>query len=152
IFRVFSTQYSKKSIKTIPVGIFSVFKRIVGSTIFFLCVLSFFGQEHFSEIFKPFFRIDIAIYMGVIISLGLFVWYKGMTGSTSSNLAIANSFQPVAGVMFAYIIVGEIPSRAQLFGGITIMTGVFIALITVIKTGQKKRLDDLSESRSFTDV
>ena len=144
----FSVQYSKKVITTVPVGIFSVFRMIVGSIIFFIIVLALFGPAHFIDIFDPFLLEWMVFYGAVIIAFGLYIWYKGIQGTTTTDLSISNAFQPISGVIFAYFILQEIPDFGQIIGGIVIMLGIFIGLI--LQKKEAKKIEGIAKPRSFS--
>jgi len=152
LFTVFSVEYSKKATSSVPIGIFSVFRMIMGASIFFTIAMIIFGPEHFVDLLDPFLIKWMLFYGGVIIALGLFIWYKGISDTSSSDLAVTNSFQPIAGVVFAYLILGQVPSSAQLVGGIIIMLGVAIALFDMLKVGKQRKLNEFSKPRCFTGV
>ncbi len=138
-FTVFSVEYTRKALSNVPTGIFSVFRMLVGAIIFFVIVLIMLGWVHFIDIFNPYLLAWMAFYGGVIISLGLYLWYKGLRETTAADLTTANSFQPIAGIFFAYLILGEIPQFGQIVGGMIVLLGIAIALWNKLhKTGAFK--------------
>lgn len=58
------------------------------------------------------------------ISTALFASINAIKSVNSQNIAISNTFFPIAGVFFAYLIVGEMPSQAQVIGGVVILIGI----------------------------
>ena len=138
-FTVFSVEYSRKVLSDVPIGIFSVFRILVGAVIFFAIVLIMLGWVHFIDIFNPYLWQWMLFYGGVIVSLGLYLWYKGMRATTAADLSTANSFQPIAGIFFAYLILGEIPEFGQVIGGCVILIGIAIALFTKLHKGSAFR-------------
>ena len=140
ILNDFSVQYSKKVMSTISVGVFSVFRMIVGAIIFFSVAIIVFGPVHFIDVFSPFLWEWMLFYGIIIIAFGLFVWYRGVKGTTGSDLATSSSFAPIAGVIFAFLILGEVPESGQIIGGIIIMIGVAFALLDTLKTQKAEKM------------
>lgn len=150
-FTVFSVQYSRKTLRSVSIGIFSVFRMIMGSILFFLLISIFFGFEEFADLLNPFLLKWMLFYGIVIIGFGLYFWYNGINGTSAADLALANSFQPISGAVFAFLILGEIPSKAQITGGIII---VFAIVIGLTKTLYQYRLEKIGfrKPRGFTGV
>ncbi len=71
------------------------------------------------------------VYGGIIIVAGQLLWYKGIATSNASQVSLASSFTPVAGVIFAVFLFGETPSQAILIGGAIIVTGIAIAIAQI---------------------
>ncbi|MCI5051826.1 MAG: DMT family transporter [Simkaniaceae bacterium] len=133
LFIVFSVAYSRRVLKSVDTGIFSPFRMIVGAVIFFVIVLIMLGWVHFIDILNPYLIGWMLFYGGIVIALGLFLWYWGIKGTSGGDLAVANSFSPVAGVFFAFIILGEIPTMPQVIGGIVILVGIAVGLIATLR-------------------
>ncbi len=140
IIGVISTVYSRKVLDTVSIGIFSVFRMIIGAIIFFFIVIIMLGWVHFIDIFNPFLLRWMLVYGIGILALGLFFWYKGMQSSTSADLTIANSFSPVAGIAFAYFILGEIPQLGQVIGGAVIILGIAVGLFFKLREERLKKI------------
>ncbi len=125
----FSTIISKTRLQQIPLGIFSVFRTILATTFFFCVVIYFYGLNHFMDIASPFLWKWMLIYGGVIIVLGQLCWFNGLKIASASEVSLASSFTPIAGIMFAYFILGEAPTAAQYIGGAIILMGIFLSQI-----------------------
>ncbi|MCH9614217.1 MAG: hypothetical protein SP1CHLAM54_12340 [Chlamydiia bacterium] len=133
VFIVFSVAYSRNVLKTVPTGVFSVFRMLVGAIIFFVVVLCMLGWVHFIDVLNPYLLGWMTVYGGGVIAIGLFIWYKGIEYLSGGELAVSNSFSPIAGIFFAYLILGEIPSNPQIVGGIVIIVGIAIGLYSTIR-------------------
>lgn len=148
---VISVEGSRKYLAAVPEGIVGVYRMVVGAIIFFVIVLIMLGWVHFIDIFSPFLWEWMLLYGGVIIAGGLYCWYRGIKSTTSSDLAITNSFSPIAGIFFAFLILGEIPERGQIIGGVVIIFGIFIALVEKIRR-EKARSIQREKPKSFSGV
>ncbi|MDJ0736064.1 MAG: DMT family transporter [Nostocaceae cyanobacterium] len=124
-----STIISKARLQQIPLGIFSVFRLILATIVLFCVVISFYGVNHFMDVASPFLWQWMLIYGGVIIVLGQLCWFNGLKTSSASEVSLASSFAPIAGIVFAYLILGEAPTAAQYIGGSIILLGIFLSQI-----------------------
>ena len=68
------------------------------------------------------------LYGGVVVACGQLAWFAGIKRVRPAHIATAASFSPIAGVLFAALILGEVPMPAQLIGGGIILVGIAIAL------------------------
>ena len=87
------------------------------------------------------------IYSAVIVVIEQFTWFIGLKKSTVSEISLASSFTPIAGILAAYFILGEAPNLAQYIGGSIIIGGIIISQIGVwrqsaaIPLSYKKEID-----------
>ena len=63
----------------------------------------------------------------LIVVAGQLTWFKGIATTSASQVSLANSFTPVAGVIFAVLLLGENPDMAVLAGGAIILFGIAVA-------------------------
>jgi drug/metabolite transporter (DMT)-like permease len=122
---------SKVQLSRIPLGIFSTFRMFVGTIVFFVVVLKLYGPVHFIDVFSPFLWQWMLIYSAVIVVGGQLSWFMGLKQSTASEVSLANSFSPIAGVLGAYLILGEAPNTAQYVGGSLILIGIILGQIGI---------------------
>ncbi|MDJ0694336.1 MAG: DMT family transporter [Mastigocoleus sp. MO_167.B18] len=67
------------------------------------------------------------IYGAIIVGFGQTFWFKGLKKFSSSMIAIAGAFNPIAAIFAAYVILREIPTPAQLIGGTIILFGIILS-------------------------
>jgi drug/metabolite transporter (DMT)-like permease len=128
---------SKVQLGRIPLGIFSVFRMLVGTLVFFGVVLKLYGAEHFIDVFSPFLWQWMLIYSIVIVVGGQLAWFMGIKKSTASEVSLANSFSPIAGILAAYFILSEAPNMAQYVGGSLILLGIVLGQIGISRMGDR---------------
>lgn len=126
IIFVLGSVVSKKLLENVPLGVFSVFRNLVGSVVFIIVVMMLLGPSHFAELFHPKLWLWMLLYGGVIIVLGQICWFKGIAQCSPNQIAMATAFSPVAGVSFAFLILGDVPTVAQWVGGAIIMAGISV--------------------------
>ena len=128
---------SKVQLGRIPLGIFSTFRMLVGTVVFFVVVLKLYGPVHFVDVFSPFLWQWMLIYSAVIVVGGQLSWFMGLKQSTASEVSLANSFSPIAGILGAYLILGEVPNTAQYIGGSLILLGIILGQIGISRMDAK---------------
>ncbi|MGL5081850.1 MAG: DMT family transporter [Microcoleaceae cyanobacterium] len=128
---------SKVSLQNVPLGIFSVYRTLMGTVIFCIVVLKLFGWSHFTDVFSPFVWQWMLLYSLVIVFGGQLAWFIGLKRSEASEVSLANSFTPIAGILAAYFILGEVPTSAQYWGGAVILVGIILNQIGVSRLPQK---------------
>lgn len=120
-----STIISKKQLSHIPPGIYSIFRTALGTLVFFGSALVLYGSDHFMNAFSPFLWRWMFFYGLLIVVVGQSFWIKGLRASSVSMASLASSFTPIIGILAAYFILGEVPTKAQYIGGSVILFGIF---------------------------
>ncbi len=126
-----STIISKLKLRQIPLGIFTVFRTAVGVTIFFIIAVQMFGIDHFMDVFSPVLWQWMLVYGAGIVVLGQLCWFTGLKSASASEVSLASSFSPIAGILAAYIILMESPTFSQYIGGSIILVGIVLNQIGV---------------------
>lgn len=137
-----STILAKLYLRNVPLGIFSVFRSAVGTIVFFIIASYLFGPMHFVDLGSPFLWKWMLVYGGIIIVTGQLAWDSGVRKSQSTDVSLATSFAPVAGVVAAYLILGEQPSQAHYIGGAVLMLGITICLYASLIKLHKEKIQD----------
>ncbi len=128
-----ATILSKVSLQQIPLGIFSIIRTAIGTVVFFVAAMVLYGAEHFADVFSPFLWQWMLIYGAVIVVGGQLSLFEGLKRSNASEVSFSNSFSPVAGILAAFLILGEVPTLAQYIGGSVIILGIVLNQIGVMR-------------------
>lgn len=126
-----STIISKVKLRQIPLGIFTIFRTFTGTLIFFVVVMKLYGLSHFMDVLSPFVWQWMLLYGAVIIVGGQLLWFQGLKKTTASDVSLASSFSPVAGILAAYLILEAVPTTAQYIGGSVIILGIILNQIGI---------------------
>ena len=118
---------SKVKLDSIPLGIFTIFRTAVGTLIFFSITAKFYGIEHFMDAFTPIIWQWMLLYGAIIVVGGQLAWFKGLKSASAGDVSLASSISPVAGILFAYLILGEVPTLAQYIGGAVIAIAIIFS-------------------------
>ena len=133
VFSAIANIISQVSLKNVPLGLFNVVRTAFGTVIFFAIASSLFGIEHFMDVSSPFLWKWMICYGTVIVVIGQLSWFAGLKRSNASEVSLANFFNPIAGVLAAFFIIGETPTAAQYMGGLVILGGIILNQIVIVK-------------------
>ncbi len=129
VFLSISNLISKTKLLKIPLGIDSVIRTGLGSIVFFVLAVKLYGAGHFMELSSPFLWQWMLAYGAIIVVVGQSFWIKGLKESPIATSAIISCFHPIAGMFFAYWILAESPTAAQLVGSIILLIGLFLSQV-----------------------
>jgi drug/metabolite transporter (DMT)-like permease len=122
-----SAMLNKKYLSQVPLGLAHVVRLAVGTLVFFVVANLRYGPEHFGEIFSPFLWKWMLVYGGIVIVIGQSLWARGFRATPVSVSTIVACFNPVAGMVFAYWILAEVPTMGQLWGGGLVLLGLLLS-------------------------
>lgn len=124
-----STIMGKLQLQSIPLGIFTIYRNILGTIIFFLIANLLYGPNHFAEVLSPFLWQWMLIYAAIIVVMGQLCWLAGLKNATSTELNLASLLSPIVAIIMAYLILGEVPTLAQYLGGSLLLVGVILSFV-----------------------
>ncbi|MFZ4666316.1 MAG: DMT family transporter [Prochlorotrichaceae cyanobacterium] len=129
VISAISTIMGKLQLQSIPLGIFTIYRNVLGTIIFFLLAQNLYGSEHFAEVLSPFLWKWMIIYSSVIVVTGQLCWLTGLKNATSTELNLASLFNPIAAIGMAYLILREVPTSAQYIGGSLLFLGLILGFL-----------------------
>lgn len=121
----------KARLDSIPIGVFTMFRLAVGTIVFWALVVKLYTVAHFADVFAPLVWQWISIYGIFIVAGGQIIWFRGLKASNFTMASYAGYLTPIAGILAAYFILGEIPTKAQYIGGGVILVGAFFNQIGI---------------------
>ena len=139
---------SQVSLQTVPLGLFNLVKTALGTVIFFFVALFLYGSDHFMDVSSPLLWKWMVVYGTVIVVVGQLCWLAGLKRTSAAEVSLANSFNPIAGVLAAFLILGETPTTAQYIGGLVIIIGITLNQIGVVQ--QNKLPAKISHKESIS--
>ncbi len=131
VSKVSANLISKNTLQQIPLGVFSVFRMLISTIVFFAVVMALYGGEHFVDVASPFLWQWMLIYSAIIVVLGQSLWFNGLKKTTASEVSWASAFNPLVGILSAYLILQEAPTMSQYLGGAVIIMGIIFNQIGV---------------------
>ena len=129
-----STVIGRRWLVGVPLGIFSVFRSAIGTVVFFIAANYLFGPEHFADLTSAFLWQWMLVYGGLVIVSGQVAWDLGVRKSTATDISVSTSFAPLAGVLGAFLILGELPLMAHYIGGGILFIGIAVGLYASFQT------------------
>ncbi|MGD1919541.1 MAG: DMT family transporter [Pleurocapsa sp.] len=114
---------SKIKLDKIHLGIITNFRTAVGTVIFFSITAKLYGVALFMDVFAPILWQWMLLY-GLVIVGGQLSWLKGLKVTGAADVSLASSISPIAGIIFAFLILGETPTMAHYIGGSIIILGI----------------------------
>ncbi|MEO3416233.1 DMT family transporter [Roseovarius sp. CAU 1744] len=122
-----SALITRRSLQEIPIGLFSVGRTILGSAIYFALVCAIVGPDAFRDIFAPVLWSWIWLYVGTVIVLAQIAWNIALKHARSETLTLANSFSPLAAILIAMALLGEVPGPGFVPGAALILFSILLS-------------------------
>lgn len=133
-----STLVAHKSLCTIPVGLFSVGRTIMGSVIYFVLACLIIDPHAFRDILAPELWSWIWLYTGIAIVLAQVAWNMALKYARAETLTLATSFSPLVAILIATALLGEAlgPGFAP---------GAVLILFSILLSRRSADLEDIPE-------
>lgn len=122
-----STLVTRIGLKDVPLGIFAIYRTLLGTFVYFFWAIYLFGPYHFQDLFAPAVLQWIWVYAIIVIIIGQFAWNMGLKYARSGDVALATSFSPLAAIMIAMLLLGEDPGDGLYLGAAIIIGGIVVA-------------------------
>ena len=90
------------------------------------------------DVTAPFLWRWMLIYSAIIVVGGQLAWFTGLKLSSASEVSLATAFNPIVGVLAAYLILGAAPTAAQYIGGTVILGGIVLNQIGLTRLRQEE--------------
>lgn len=120
---------TKRSLHRIPFGLYSIIRTAIGTIVFFGVAMVLYGSHHFMDAFSPFLWQWMLFYGGIIVVLGQALWFQGLKNTPIVIANLIGSCTPISGIMAAYWILGEAPTKSQYIGGSILLLSMVIGQI-----------------------
>ena len=128
---------SQYALRQIPLGIFMMGRTVISTIVFGIIAIALFGPAHFIDVGSPFLWQWMLIYGGILVMGGQLAWFAGLRTSTASEVSLASSFGPIAGIISAFVILGDLPTMGQYIGGSVILLGIVLTQYEQIQTAKR---------------
>ncbi|WP_013321374.1 DMT family transporter [Gloeothece verrucosa] len=140
LISVAATLMSQAWLDHIPVGIFSVTRTALGAVVFFILANYLYGPEHFIDVFSPLLWQWMLFYGAIIVVAGQICALRGYRGASPALINLTSSINPIVAIMMAFLILGEVPTKAQYVGGSIIILGICLSLLANVRRASFKPL------------
>ncbi|HSA83025.1 MAG TPA: DMT family transporter [Geminicoccaceae bacterium] len=119
-----STVISRDRLQRVPLGIFMVFRLGLGALLSVGAVWWRDGATGFGHMLSPLLWQWMAVYGSVFVAGAQICWFSGLKCARPGDVSLAGVFSPVAAILFALVLQGEVPSPALGAGGAVIVLGI----------------------------
>ena len=147
-----STIVSRVGLGGIPLGIFSIYRTVVGTIIYYFLAMYLYGALHFQDIFAGIVWKWVWVYAVVVIIIGQFSWTLGLKYARSGDISLATSFSPVAALVIAMLMLGEDPGPGLIPGGAIILLGIAIGRFGRLRRQKAERRAAQAEEMDVDDA
>lgn len=139
-----STVNTKSQLQNIPIGIFSIYRNILGTVIFFILANVLYGPAHFADVLSPLLWQWMLVYAVFIVVIARLCWLMGLKNSTSTEINLASLVNPILTIFMAYLILGQVPTTAQSWGVMLLIIGLIFSFIGNLYQDKINRQTDKS--------
>lgn len=143
---------SKISLNRIPLGVFAIFRTALGTVVFFALAVKFYGIGHFMDVSAPIVWQWMILYGAVIVVGGQLAWLQGIKTTNAGDVSLANSISPIAGIVAAFLVLGEIPTVAHYIGGSVIIIGIICNQIGVARQSKSVQQNKMTVGQTDEQV
>ncbi|MFD1160020.1 DMT family transporter [Roseovarius aestuarii] len=149
-----STLVTRVGLQGIPLGIFSIYRTVLGTIIYYFLALYLYGPNHFQDLFQPIVLKYVWVYAIIVIIIGQFAWNLGLKHARSGDVSLATSFSPLAALVIAMVLLGEDPGKGLIPGGLIILAAIAVGQFGRIRSQRtERRAAEAEEARKqATDV
>ncbi len=113
-------------VKQISIPAFVFIRNLVGGIVFFCLAIILYGPDHFAHAFSADLWLVMTVYGALVVVLGQMTWFRAVGALSSGIVSAWSTLTPVLGVLFAYLMVHEIPDRSQWVAAFIIIGGLVI--------------------------
>lgn len=119
----------KLQLQSIPLGVFTIYRNLVGTVVFFLLANILYGIEHFADLLSPLLWRWMLLYALVFVVIGRLCWLLGLKKATPTELNLASLINPILSIFMAYLILRQVPTTAQYWGLSLLIIGAIFSFI-----------------------
>ena len=147
-----TTILSKQQLQSVPVSIFTIYRSLVGTFVFFSAAVVLYGFHHFIDIFAPILWQWMFVYAAIIVVVGQLAWLAGLKNASFIEINLASLVTPILAILFAYLILQETPTQAQYLGGSLLLLGAILSFIDNLQTTKRAKLSAVADPSQVMDA
>ena len=136
-----STLVTRLGLRGVPLGIFSIYRTILGTIIYYFLAIYLYGSMHFQDLFTAIVWKWVWVYAVIVIVVGQFAWSLGLKHARSGDVSLATSFSPLAALVIAMLLLGEDPGAGIIPGGIIILMAIGLGQYGRIRSNRAEALE-----------
>ena len=127
-------------VKQISISTFVFIRNLVGGIVFFCLAIILYGPDHFAHAFSADLWLVMTVYGALVVVLGQMTWFRAVGALSSGIVSAWSTMTPVLGVLFAYLIVHEIPDMSQWIAAFIIIGGLAVTQLCPARIATTPRI------------
>ncbi len=127
-------------VKQISIPAFVFIRNLVGGIVFFCLAIILYGPDHFAHAFSADLWLAMTVYAALVVVLGQMSWFRAVAALSSGVVSTWSTLTPVLGILFAYLIVHEIPDMSQWVAALIIIGGLVITQLRPARIATTPRM------------
>lgn len=145
-----STIVTRLGLRGVPLGIFSVYRTVLGTIIYYFLTIYLYDLNHFQDVFEPIVLKWVWVYAIIVIIIGQFSWNIGLKHARSGDISLATSFSPLAALVIAMLLLGEDPGPGLIPGGLIILAAIGVGQFGRLrsKAVERRELEGANKSQT----
>lgn len=129
VFFAISEIVSKRVLAKATIQTYVFFRNLVSALIFFVIGLYVFGFEHFAEAFSGDLWLLMVLYASISIVVAQAAWLRAIRVLPVRAVANSQLLNPIFSLLFAFLLLGEVPTGSQSFVIVLVLVGMVIPRI-----------------------
>ena len=117
---------SKNALKLTGVGTFVSYRNFFSAIVFFVIATWLYGPKHFAEAFEGGLWVAMMAYALLAVVTAQLLWYRGLRTATPSLIAVVSFPAPFITILFAFVLLGEVPGVSQWVAMAIILVGMVV--------------------------
>jgi drug/metabolite transporter (DMT)-like permease len=109
-------------------------RNLLGGIIFFWLAIILYGSDHFAEAFSAELWLVMTVYAGLVVVVGQITWFRAIASLSSGIVSAWSTLTPVLGILFAYLLLHEVPDMSQWMAAAVILCGMAISQIQPVRS------------------
>ena len=129
VFFALTEFISKAVLRDCSIHTYVFFRNLVSSVIFFVAAVYLFGFEHFSEAFAGDLWVLMVAYAAVAVVAAQLAWLHSPPVLPAQTVANSQLLNPGFSLLFAYLLLDEVPTTVQWTVIVVVLIGMLIPRI-----------------------
>ena len=138
VFFALTVLISKTILRDCSIEAYVFFRNAVSALIFFVLAVYFFGFHHFMDAFAGELWILMVIYAGFAVVAAQLFWLKATRVLPVKTVANSQLLNPGFSILFAYLLLHEVPSALEWTVMGVILVGMLIPKLGVWERGRQE--------------
>lgn len=117
---------SRRILEQCSVPLYVFFRNFVSAAIFFIVAIYLFGYEHFSMAFVGELWLVMVAYAALAVVAAQLLWLRATAVLPVKTIANSQLLNPAMSLLFAFLLLGEIPNAQQGAVMVIVVTGMLL--------------------------